>query len=183
MERPKHDLQSTSRDTTESTVYKRRHEAGKAHPGNITGATEEDEARQQESCKEKDTGTVIESERRELPSEMTERPEEGAEEPPGGHHLQRGRPRRPTESGGNIKGTLHYNAETETWQCAQRAKYTAKEARGAETHESSHKERICDEDNNKNCIPSRKSHRNTGAERIRTLLQYGNGEERNSKTP
>ena len=33
-----------------------------------------------------------------------------------------GRQRQPTESGGNAKGTLRYEQETQTWQCAIRKK-------------------------------------------------------------
>ena len=144
---------------------------------NIIGTSEEDEARQQERRKESETGTATaETERRVLSRKMTSRKEEGAEAAPGNHLHQRGRPIQPGESRENIKRTLHYNAATETWQCAQcKKQYAEKEAIGAATH-------VADRtgENRRRMLQQElhsleeNSHLDTDATRIRTLLQYGN---------
>ena len=59
-------------------------------------------------------------------------------QPENSRHV-RGRLRQSKESGGNAKGALRYEAETETWQCAQcEKKYAATDARGAAAHVAAH---------------------------------------------
>ena len=54
------------------------------------------------------------------------------------HHVSR-RPRQHKESGENAKGTLRYETETWTWQCAQCERgYAEYDARGAAAHVATH---------------------------------------------
>ena len=75
----------------------------------------------------------------------------------------------------NAKGTLRYEQETQTWQCAQCGrKYAAADARGATTHVEAHtganeKKRRQREQQ----VLQYHAHRNADEVRIRTLLQYG----------
>ena len=84
---------------------------------------------------------AIEETRRSEPSmankKLTE--EESAMGKPENNHHVRGRPRQPEESGASANGTLRYEAEAETWQCAQCEKeYAETDAGGAAAHVATH---------------------------------------------
>ena len=94
---------------------------------------------------------------------------------PGNNYHVSGRPRKPKESGENAKGTLIYEAETRTWQCAQREKkYAEKDAReGASNVETHTRTNMTIRRQQEQQIIQENAYRNSDETRLRTLLHYG----------
>ena len=87
----------------------------------------------------------------------------------------RGKPRQPRTTQENKDGTLRYEHETNTWQCARCGKnYSGQNARSAQSHAAAHTraEKKQREEQEANII-QHYTHQNQDKVRIRTLGNYG----------
>ena len=132
-------------------VRKLRKQMQRLQPGLQSASQHEREHRQFARADIRETPTTQEKPKtRENAEEKGDETKEPTSEPENLNYTC-GRQRQPKESGENAYGTLRYEKETQTWQCAQcERKFAATDARGSTAHVASGTRKMGRKEDNEN---------------------------------